>query len=94
MFADITDNFATKNVPGGAATNSARVTQWILREPCTAVLGSVGSDNYAAKLSSALREARVDTIYQKFASFQTGICAALVTPDRERSLITELGAAS
>jgi adenosine kinase len=38
-------------VPGGAAQNTARVAQWVFKDPATAMLGSVGDDVTGTKLA-------------------------------------------
>eukprot|EP01111_Echinosteliopsis_oligospora_P016454 TRINITY_DN684_c0_g1_i1.p1 TRINITY_DN684_c0_g1~~TRINITY_DN684_c0_g1_i1.p1 ORF type:complete len:338 (+),score=134.20 TRINITY_DN684_c0_g1_i1:94-1107(+) len=81
-------------IAGGAAQNSARVAQWMLGGSGNVTyVGCVGNDDNGKTLKKVTEEAGVKTLYQVEEGVPTGTCAVLVT-NKERSLVTNLGAAN
>lgn len=70
------------------------MAQWVLRKPRVAVFfGSVGTDDFAAKLEEKARLDGVDVRYQQQEDVPTGTCAVLLT-HHHRSLCANLAAAN
>lgn len=82
-----------KFVAGGAAQNSARGAAYVLGPGQVGYFGSVGEDQYSAKLLNENDAAGVISMYQFQKKIGTGKCAALIT-GHNRSLVTDLGAAN
>jgi len=80
-------------IAGGAAQNSARVAQWFLDSNSVAYIGCIGDDVNGATLKKVTSAAGVTTHYLVDEKVPTGVCAVLIT-DKERSLVTNLGAAN
>ena len=80
--------------PGGAALNSVRVAQALLRAPgATAFLGAVGDDELGERLKAAVSGAGVEAALERIGGDErTGHCAVLVH-QKERSLAGVPGAA-
>jgi adenosine kinase len=78
---------------GGSSMNTTRALQWMLQEPgATAFVGCIGADKSADTLRAAVVDAGVAPHFLVNAEHPTGKCAVLIT-DKERTLITHLGAA-
>ncbi|EAL64407.2 adenosine kinase [Dictyostelium discoideum AX4] len=81
-------------IPGGAAQNTSRVCQWMLKDKQTVCYtGCVGTDENATILKTATESNGVVTKYQVDSSAPTGACAVLIN-HKERSMVTNLGAAN
>lgn len=79
-------------IAGGAALNTARVTRWLSGKN-TAYIGCIGKDPIGETLQKAASDAGVETHFKVDESVPTGRCAVLIK-DKERSLVTSLGAAN
>jgi len=79
---------------GGSTQNSIRVAQWMLHEThhATSFTGGVGKDSNGEILKKVASQDGVNVEYQEDEHHPTGICAVLVA-NKERTLITKLGAA-
>lgn len=74
--------------------NTLRVAQWLLRKPrVTVFFGSVGTDEFAAKLEEKARSDGVNIRNQQHEAEPTGTCAVLLT-NHHRSLCANLAAAT
>jgi len=93
IFKDFIDR-KPEYLAGGSTQNSIRVSQWMLGTPqaCT-YCGSVGKDENATRLQDAASKAGVNVQYHVDGEHPTGTCAVLVC-DKDRSLVTNLGAAN
>jgi len=80
-------------IAGGAAQNSARVAQWFLDNNSVAYIGAIGKDANGETLNKVTSAAGVTTHYLVDEKVPTGTCAVLIT-NKERSLVTNLGAAN
>jgi len=80
-------------IAGGAAQNTARVAEWFLRQKATAYIGCIGKDNNGKIIKEVTEGAGVQTHYLVDEKENTGTCAVLLT-NKERSLVTNLGAAN
>jgi len=84
-------------IAGGAALNSARVAQWMFGganlKDNTTYLGCIGKDDAGAILKKVAEEAGVKTNFLVDEAQPTGKCAVLLG-QKERSLVTALGAAN
>merc|ERR1711991_215209 len=79
---------------GGSTQNTIRVAQWLLGNAHTTTYsGCVGQDAYATRLTEAANKAGVNVQYYVDSEHPTGTCAVLVC-DKDRSLVTKLGAAN
>ena len=87
------DNYKVSYTAGGATQNSIRIAQWLLPPASTAYIGCVGTDANADILRKAAEADGVHPLYLTTADHPTGRCAVPVL-DKERSLITDLGAAN
>eukprot|EP01105_Mastigella_eilhardi_P012214 TRINITY_DN2802_c0_g1_i1.p1 TRINITY_DN2802_c0_g1~~TRINITY_DN2802_c0_g1_i1.p1 ORF type:complete len:550 (-),score=182.50 TRINITY_DN2802_c0_g1_i1:91-1740(-) len=80
-------------IPGGSALNAMRAFQWMSQRPFqSAFIGSVGQDSNGQLLKRIVAEAGVTSLFMETTAEPTGVCAVLVT-DKERNLVTNLGAA-
>lgn len=97
IYKDLTENHQVEYTAGGATQNSIKVAQWLLRKPkLTTFCGCIASDNYGELLNSNLEKLGVHTMYQYLPEGEktsTGTCAVMIT-GRDRSLVTNLGAAN
>jgi len=94
IYKDIVESFKVEYIPGGAAQNTARVTQWMLKDKQTVVYsGCVGKDENGTILRNATESNGVLVKYLENAEVPTGACAVLIN-DKERSMCTNLGAAN
>lgn len=83
---------AWSQAPGGSAGNTIfAATRMGLR---TTFLGKVGADEGGEFYKNALRELGGDTSRFKTGLIANGRCLSLITPDSERTLRTDLGAAA
>lgn len=82
-------------IAGGAALNTARVSQWMFKEKKnnTVYVGCIGKDEAGAILKKVAEEAGVQTHFLVDEKAPTGKCAVLLG-EKERSLVTALGAAN
>ncbi len=104
------DNHKPDYIAGGSGQNTARVAQWLLQKHhATGYLGSVGKDENAKRLADAVHKDGVNAqvslssvaLFRVSRNMQyhidethpTGTCAVLVC-DKDRSLVTNLGAAN
>ena len=94
IFTDFIENRNPEYIAGGSTQNSIRVAQWMLQQPhaCT-YCGSVGKDDNAKRLEEAAQKDGVNVQYHVDGEHPTGTCAVLVC-DKDRSLVTNLGAAN
>ncbi|GFO44681.1 adenosine kinase [Plakobranchus ocellatus] len=94
IFKEIVDKYSPTYIAGGATQNSVRVAQWLLgKHWATTFLGSAADDMYKHILEDSAHGVGVNVQYQIYPGEHTGVCAAIITGEN-RSLITELGAAS
>lgn len=95
LYAEIRqESFAPINVAGGSCQNSIRVAQWMLKEAgTTAFTGCVGNDAAADTLTECIQNDGVNPIYVRRDGLRTGCCAVLIK-DFDRSMVTDLQAAS
>lgn len=78
--------------PGGSVTNTARVTQWIVKSPhLVTYVGAVGTDSLGKMLKNCLPEEGIECIWVEHKDVPTGKCAVLVC-GQNRTLCTNLGA--
>lgn len=78
--------------PGGSAGNTTfALARLGLR---TAFIGKVGRDDQGDFYRKAFRDLGGDDARFKFADVPTGQCLSLITPDSQRTLRTDLGAAA
>jgi adenosine kinase len=80
-------------IAGGAAQNTARVAEWFLGQKATAYIGCIGKDANGKIIKEVTEAAGVQTHYLVDETVPTGTCAVLLT-NKERSLVTNLGAAN
>eukprot|EP00026_Physarum_polycephalum_P011787 Phypoly_transcript_12031.p1 GENE.Phypoly_transcript_12031~~Phypoly_transcript_12031.p1 ORF type:complete len:352 (-),score=67.34 Phypoly_transcript_12031:114-1124(-) len=80
-------------IAGGAALNTARVAQWLLPSKNVAYIGCIGKDETGGILKKAAQDAGVQTHFLEDEKVPTGRCAVLLG-EKERSLVTSLGAAN
>ncbi|KAH9505230.1 Adenylate kinase 2 [Bulinus truncatus] len=81
-------------VPGGAALNTIRVAQLLLKEPkATAFFGCIAHDKYGEVLTKAAQDVGVDVKFQYTDKQPTGTCAVICT-GKNRSLVANLAAAN
>jgi len=80
-------------IAGGAAQNTARVAEWFSGEKSTAYIGCIGKDANGNIIKEVTEAAGVQTHYLVDEKEVTGTCAVLLT-NKERSLVTNLGAAN
>jgi len=80
-------------IAGGAAQNTARVAEWFSGDKSTAYIGCIGKDGNGKIIKDVTEAAGVQTHYLVDEKEVTGTCAVLLT-NKERSLVTRLGAAS
>jgi len=100
--AGIYDELAKEHSPeyiaGGATQNSCRVCAWMLKAAsksgAVAFAGCVGSDANAKTLADRAAAGGVEVAYQVDDATPTGVCAVLVDPTNERTLVTRLDAAN
>ena len=89
------DDFKVEYTAGGATQNAIRVAQWMCKVPhATTFLGCVGKDDFAKTLEASAHKEGVNVQYMHSDANPTGTCAVLVTPDSERSLVANIGAAN
>jgi len=94
LYAELKAQPDVRYIAGGATQNSVRVAQWLLQEPgITAFMGCVGDDEYARRLEEACGSDGVRAMFMVDRDAHTGRCAVPVV-DRERSLVTDLGASN
>jgi len=93
IFGEVSKMPEVKFVAGGAAQNSARGAAYVLGANQVGYFGSVGNDQFSAKLGEENAAAGVVSLYQVQQDIGTGKCAALIT-GHDRSLVTDLGAAN
>ncbi|EQC24946.1 hypothetical protein SDRG_17164 [Saprolegnia diclina VS20] len=83
----------TERVPGGSALNTARVVQAFMPPKTSLFIGAIGDDFNGDFLRSRCTDAGVDmTHVQTRAGLPTSTCLALVSPSKERTLITQRSA--
>merc|ERR1712032_1606757 len=94
LFDELVKKDGTQLIAGGATQNSVRVCQWMLQQKgATSYFGSVGKDDYGAKLKAACEKDGVNVQYHIDESAPTGTCATCIV-GKGRSLCTKLGAAN
>ncbi len=83
-------------VPGGSGANTARGLAWLAgtdgRVEKPVYLGAVGNDEEGRGFRELLEKAGVQSALAVKDAEPTGVSAVLVTPDRERTMFTFLGA--
>lgn len=94
IYGDCVANPKVRYSAGGASMNTARAVQWMLKDMpnSTAFVGCTGTDPTSETLIKAVKEAGVHPLLMRTDKAETGKCAVLVT-DKERTLVTHLGAA-
>ncbi|XP_046999107.1 adenosine kinase-like isoform X1 [Schistocerca americana] len=91
---DIRVRYSPQYSAGGAAQNSLRVFQWLVREPFKSVyFGGIGTDDRGALLERLVKDAGVSTRYSYNPGYPTGTCIALINGEH-RSLVAHIGAAT
>ncbi|KAI8794902.1 adenosine kinase [Biomphalaria glabrata] len=95
MYEEIPNIFTDVDyVPGGAALNTIRVAQLLLKEPnATSFMGCIAHDKYGDILTKEARDVGVDVKFQYTDKAPTGTCAVICT-GRCRSLVANLAAAN
>eukprot|EP00629_Pelagomonadales_sp_RCC1024_P015592 CAMPEP_0119286572 /NCGR_PEP_ID=MMETSP1329-20130426/34081_1 /TAXON_ID=114041 /ORGANISM="Genus nov. species nov., Strain RCC1024" /LENGTH=362 /DNA_ID=CAMNT_0007287311 /DNA_START=47 /DNA_END=1133 /DNA_ORIENTATION=- len=98
IYDELVAKYAPEYIAGGATQNSIRVCAWMLTAAgvtgACAFTGCVGGDANGAKLAECATAGGVAVHYQVDASTPTGVCAVLVDPTNERTLVTKLDAAN
>lgn len=93
LFAELAKKASAQFIAGGSSLNTIRVTQWILGdEQSTGFVGAVGDDKFGELLLNRCQADGVDARFQTISSDSTGLCACSIW-DRERTMVTRLGAA-
>lgn len=83
-------------IPGGSGLNTARVAQWMSQAPkCSWVsyVGAIADDRNGLTLKTAAEADGVNMLVQYDATAPTGTCGVVIV-GKERSLVTNLGAAN
>lgn len=94
LYKELVTNYQVQYIAGGATQNAIRVAQWMVGVPgSTGFFGSVGKDEFGAKLKACASADGVDVHYKEDAEAPTGTCAVLINGG-ERSLVANLGAAN
>lgn len=97
IYKELIDNYEVEYTAGGATQNTIKVAQWLLRKPkLTTFSGCMASDKYGEILNTNLESLGVNILHQFLPEndkTSTGTCAVMIT-GRDRSLVTNLGAAS
>eukprot|EP00931_Biecheleriopsis_adriatica_P031026 TRINITY_DN1822_c0_g1_i1.p1 TRINITY_DN1822_c0_g1~~TRINITY_DN1822_c0_g1_i1.p1 ORF type:complete len:478 (+),score=137.91 TRINITY_DN1822_c0_g1_i1:81-1514(+) len=94
LFKELAEKEGVQYIAGGATQNSIRVAQWMLQKKnATSYMGCIGKDENGEKLREACKKDGVNGVYMVNESTPTGTCACCIL-DKERSLVTELGAAN
>eukprot|EP01091_Cochliopodium_minus_P013075 TRINITY_DN4114_c0_g1_i2.p1 TRINITY_DN4114_c0_g1~~TRINITY_DN4114_c0_g1_i2.p1 ORF type:complete len:372 (-),score=130.44 TRINITY_DN4114_c0_g1_i2:36-1043(-) len=88
-------NHQVEYIAGGSTQNSIRVAQWMLHDTPKATIytGCIGKDSNGDILNKVATDDGVNVQYLVDEKEPTGTCAVLVT-DKDRSLVTKLGAAN
>ena len=98
IYDELVEKYSPEYIAGGATQNSIRVCAWMLtaekREGACAFAGCVGSDANGKKLQECAESGGVAVCYQVDEATPTGVCAVLVDPTNERTLVTKLDAAN
>ncbi|OQR97439.1 hypothetical protein ACHHYP_11567 [Achlya hypogyna] len=93
ILQDAAADTSVVRVPGGSALNTARVVQAYLPPQTSMFIGAIGDDDGGAMLLSQCEAAGVDMRYvQTYPGLPTSTCLSLVTPTKERTLITQRSA--
>ena len=94
-YEELLKNHKVEYIAGGSTQNTIRVAQWILHETPKATIytGCIGNDSYGQTLQKEATQDGVNVQYLVDEKEPTGTCAVLVT-DKDRSLVTKLGAAN
>lgn len=86
-----TFNGTVLRTPGGSAANTVRTFAALGGR--AALFGKTGKDQDADFFTSALRDNNVDdTLICRSETDPTGFCLSLITPDAERTMLSNLGA--
>jgi len=94
LYAELVEKEGVQYIAGGATQNSIRVAQWMLQKKNAAVyFGCVGKDDNATKLEEQCKKDGVTCAYLVDESAPTGTCGTCIF-EKERTLVTSLGAAS
>ncbi len=93
IYQDLIQNRTAKLIPGGAAQNTARGTQYMLPPNSVWYIGSVGDDEYAKILREKCAEQGLHVEYHVDTSTPTGKCGVVIT-DQHRTMLTHLAAAN
>lgn len=95
IYQEMTEKFNAEFIPGGAAQNTVRVTQWLLGKDSktTSYIGCIGNDEYGRILSEKATGAGVTVNYLVNEKEPTGTCAVCIT-GKHRSLVANLAAAN
>ncbi len=80
-----------ENAPGGSAGNTVFALAKLGLS--VAMLGKIGNDPTAELYKTTLETLGGDTTHFKKADIPNGVCLSLITPDSERTMRTNLGAA-
>jgi len=97
MYDEMTKDFKSEFIAGGATQNSIRVAQWMLKNHCknaTSFFGCVGKDAFGKTLRECAEKDGVNVHYMEHDDIATGTCAVCVNGDGERSLVANLSAAN
>lgn len=94
MYSDLANNHDVHYTAGGAAQNTIRVAQWMLKQPgATSYFGCIGTDEFGDQLKRCATEDGVNVNYMEDPETPTGTCAVLLRQG-ERSLIANLAASN
>jgi len=98
LYDELVEKYAPEYIAGGATQNSIRVCAWMLKaagkKGACAFAGTVGNDANGAKLAECARAGGVAVHYEVDPETPTGVCAVLIDPSNERTLVTRLDAAN
>lgn len=93
LYEDLLQNYDAKLIAGGAAQNTARGAQYLLRPKSVVYIGCVGKDKYAEILHKAVDDAGLRVEYRVDEEYPTGRCGVIIT-GHDRSMCTDLAAAN
>ncbi|PPJ61337.1 hypothetical protein CBER1_09592 [Cercospora berteroae] len=93
LYEELIKNRDAKLLAGGAAQNTARGAQYLLKPDSVVFFGCVGKDKYADILQDANKQAGLAVRYRYDEKEPTGRCGVIIT-GHNRSMVTDLAAAN
>ena len=94
IYKEIFENPKGETTPGGAALNTIRAANFMLKEQfpnSTTYFGCIGEDEYGSTMEKCLEKEGVKGMFHKVKDTPTGTCACVIY-NKERSLVTNLSA--